>query len=211
VAHSFEQSNMKAMMIDINLLLTWGATYKKVQRDEIIFFEGGYSNFYYQLVCGKVRWVSINEEGKEFIQMMVEEGESFGELPLFDDGTYAATAIANEHCVIIRLHKASFLQLISDNVDIHLAFTRLFTQRLRFKFLLIKELANNSPEHRITTLLNYFKQSNRYTCPKSNRITLTRQQIADMIGLRVETVIRVMRQMHDSGRVFIEKGKVYCS
>ena len=34
-------------MIDIDLLLTWGATYKQVQRDEIIFHEGGYGNFYY--------------------------------------------------------------------------------------------------------------------------------------------------------------------
>jgi CRP-like cAMP-binding protein len=210
VAYSFDYSKFMTMMIDVDLLLTWGATYKKVQRDEIIFMEGGNSNFYYQLISGSVRWVSIDEDGKEFIQMMVEEGESFGELPLFDDGQYAATAIADEYSLVLRLHKTSFLHLIKDNAAIHFAFTRLFTQRLRFKFLLIKELANYSPEHRITTLLNYFKQSHKYTCPTSNRITLTRQQIADMIGLRVETVIRVMRQMHHSGQVIIAKGKVYC-
>jgi hypothetical protein len=42
-------------MIDIDLLLTWGATYKKVQQDEIIFHEGGCANFYYQVVS--VRYV----------------------------------------------------------------------------------------------------------------------------------------------------------
>lgn len=198
-------------MIDIDLLLSWGATYKKVQRNDIIFFEGSHANFYYQLVSGKVRWVSINEEGKEFIQMMVEEGESFGELPLFDDAPYAATAIADENCVIIRLHNSSFLQLIHDNADIHFAFTRLFSQRLRFKFLTIKVLATLNPEQRISALLNYFKQHQRHTCPKCNRINLTRQQIADMTGLRVETVIRSMRHLHDKGLLTIEKGKVYCS
>jgi len=197
-------------MIDIDLLLTWGATYKKVKRDEIIFFEGGHANFYYQLVSGKVRWVSINEEGKEFIQMMVEKGESFGELPLFDDEPYAATAIADEDSTVIRLHKTSFLQLLHENQDIHFAFTRLMAQRMRFKFLTLKVLACYNPEHRISALLQYFKTNNRHTCPKCNRVQLTRQQIADMTGLRVETVIRAIRHLHTKGKLVIEKGKVYC-
>jgi CRP/FNR family transcriptional regulator, cyclic AMP receptor protein len=198
------------MMIDIDLLLSWGASYKKVQRDQIIYFEGVNANFYYQVVSGRVRWVSINEEGKEFIQMIVEAGESFGELPLFDDSPYAATAIADEDSVLIRLHKNSFHQIIREQPDIHLAFTRLLSQRLRFKFMLLKELAYYSPEHTITTLLNYFKNTNRHTCGDCNRLTLTRQQIADMTGLRVETVIRAMRNLHEKGQVYIEKGKVYC-
>ncbi|MBO9198771.1 MULTISPECIES: Crp/Fnr family transcriptional regulator [Niastella] len=198
------------MMIDIDLLLTWGATYKQVQRDEIIFHEGGCGNFYYQVVKGRVRWVSINEESREFIQLMVDKGECFGELPLFDDGPYAATAIADEDSVIIRLHKSNFLHLLKDNVEIHFSFTRLLAERMRFKFMTIRELAYYNPEHRISTLLNYFKKNNKHTCPDCKQIKLTRQQIADMTGLRVETVIRAMRNLHDKGELLIEKGKVYC-
>lgn len=198
------------MMIDIDLLLTWGATYKQVQRDEIIFHEGGCGNFYYQVVSGRVRWVSINEESREFIQFMIDKGESFGELPLFDDAPYAATAIADEDCVLMRLHKSNFLQLLKDNPEIHFAFTRLLSERMRFKFLTIREMAYYNPEHRVSTLLGYFKKNNKHTCPKCKQIRLTRQQIADMTGLRVETVIRAMRHLHDKGALLIEKGKVYC-
>ena len=42
-----------------------------------------------------------------------------------------------------------------------------------------------------------------------NQLKLTRQQIADMTGLRVETVIRAMRNMHEKGELTIEKGKVF--
>jgi CRP/FNR family transcriptional regulator, cyclic AMP receptor protein len=209
VAISFDTVNKTRMMIDIDLLLTWGATYRKVQRDEIIFHEGANANFYYQVVSGAVRWVSINEEGREFIQLMVEKGESFGELPLFDDGQYAATAIAEDDTVIIRLHKSNFLQLLKDNPDIHFAFTRLLAERMRFKFLTIRELAYYNPEHRISTLLNYFKKNQKHTCPDCKQVKLTRQQIADMTGLRVETVIRAMRHLHDKGELVIDKGKVY--
>jgi CRP/FNR family transcriptional regulator, cyclic AMP receptor protein len=197
------------MMIDINTLLAWGAAFKKVSAGEIIFKEATTAKFYYQLVSGCVRWVNINDEGKEFLQIIIDPGESFGELPLFDDGPFAATAIANEDSVIIRLHRPIFHQLINENPQIHFAFSKLLTQRLRFKLFILKEMANNNPEHSISTLLGYFKQTQKNICPKCSRINLTRQQIADMTGLRVETVIRTIKNLQSKGQLVIEKGKVY--
>ena len=198
------------MMLNIDTLVAWGANYKKVPAGGIIFQEGIHCSFYYQLVSGKVRWVNINDDGKEFIQTIIEPGECFGELPLFDDEPFAATAIADEDSVIIRLHRSVFHQLLKETPELHFAFTKLLTQRLRFKFLILKELANHNPENSISTLFNYFKQSQKNICTKCNRIKLTRQQIADMTGLRVETVIRTIKNLQRKGQLMITKGKVYC-
>jgi CRP/FNR family cyclic AMP-dependent transcriptional regulator len=192
------------MTIDINTLLAWGGTYKKVAAGDIIFKEGNICSFYHQLVSGNVRWVNINDNGKEILQIMIEPGECFGELPLFDDGVFAATTIANEDSVIIRLNKVTFHRLIKQNPEIHFTFGRLMAQRLRFKFMIVRELANHNPEHSISSLFTYFKDTQKNICSDCNRIKLTRQQIADMTGLRVETVIRAIRNMHRKG------GKVYC-
>ena len=197
-------------MIDIDMLLAWGASYKKVDAGDTIFREGTDGHFYHQLVSGSVRWININDEGGEFIQNLIEPGESFGEFPLFDQSQYAATAVADKPSVVIRLLKSSFLQLLKENPDIHLRFTRLFVERLRFKFMILKELACFGPEHRITALFGYFKESRRNICPSCNQVKLTRQQIADMTGLRVETVIRSIRSLQEKGALSIEKGKVYC-
>ena len=198
------------MMLNIDTLVAWGANYKKVPAGGIIFQEGIHCSFYYQLVSGKVRWVNINDDGKEFIQTIIEPGECFGELPLFDDEPFAATAIADEDSVIIRLHRSVFHQLLKETPELHFGFTKLLTQRLRFKFLILKELANHNPENSISTLFNYFKQSQKNICTKCNRIKLTRQQIADMTGLRVETVIRTIKNLQRKGQLMITKGKVYC-
>ena len=198
------------MMLNIDTLVAWGANYKKVPAGGVIFQEGIHCSFYYQLVSGKVRWVNINDDGKEFIQTIIEPGECFGELPLFDDEPFAATAIADEDSVIIRLHRSVFHQLLKETPELHFAFTKLLTQRLRFKFLILKELANHNPENSISTLFNYFKQSQKNICTKCNRIKLTRQQIADMTGLRVETVIRTIKNLQRKGQLMITKGKVYC-
>lgn len=196
-------------MIDIDTLLAWGATYKKVGAGETIFREGTFGSFYYQLVSGKLRWVNINEEGKEFIQAIVDPGECFGELPLFDGMPYAATTIAEEDAVVIRLHQSTFHQLLKENPDIHFAFSKLLTQMLRFKFMVLKEIACHDPEQRIAALLNYFRETHKNICSKCNQLQLTRQQIADMTGLRVETVIRAMRHLQEKGELVINKGKVY--
>jgi CRP-like cAMP-binding protein len=197
-------------MIDLDLLLSWGATYKKLNTGEIIFQESSACQFYYQLVTGTVKWYNVDEEGKEFIQTIIEKGECFGEIPLFDGGTYAATAIAEEPTMLIRLSKSSFLQLLKENPTIHFSFTKLLAKRVRFKFLLLKSLALQAPEARIATLLNYLKKENKNFCSDCHQLNLTRQQIADMTGLRVETVIRTIRSMHEKGILIIEKGKVYC-
>lgn len=197
-------------MIDIDLLLACGAAFKKVAKGDVIFTESTICCFYCQLVSGRVRWMNMNNEGKEFIQIIIEPGECFGEIPLFDDEPYAATAIADEDSVVIRLHKPVFNQLIKENQDIHFKFTRLLAQRVRFKFMLLRSFASHDPEYRISALLNYLKKENKNFCTGCNQLKLTRQQIADMTGLRVETVIRSMRHMHEKGELLIDKGKVYC-
>lgn len=198
------------MMIDADLLLDWGATYKKLAAGEIIFQEGSNCSFYFQLISGSVRWVNVTEDGREILQVMVNPGESFGELPLFDDECYAATAIANEDSVVLRLNKYSFHKLLTEYPKIHHSFSRLLAERIRFKFLMIKMLSCHDPEQSISVLLNYFKNNRKNICSDCNRIKLTRQQIADMTGLRVETVIRTIRNLHQKGELLVDKGKVYC-
>ena len=198
------------MIIRVETLLAWGATYKKVSANEMVFREGTEGYFYHQLITGSVTLLNVNDEGGEFIQNMVEPGDSFGEFPIFDDRPYAVSALANKDSVIIRIQKSTFHHMLKEYPDIHFSFTRLFTERLRFKFLLLKEISCFGPEHRISTLFNYFKEAKKNICHKCNRVQLTRQQIADMTGLRVETVIRSIRHLQDKGTLTIDKGKIYC-
>jgi len=197
-------------MIDINLLLAWGATYKKISSGETIFHEGQVCTYYFQLISGNVRWINMDAEGRECIHSIIEPGESFGEFPLFDDGPYAASAIAETDCILIRLYKPTFINLLKENTNLLFDFTRLLTKRLRFRYSVIQSFACHNPETRIINLINHLKAENKNFCKECNQLKLTRQQIAFMTGMRVETVIRTMRIMHEKGELVISKGKVYC-
>lgn len=197
-------------MISTDLLLARGAVCKKIRIHEAVFMEGDPCSYYYQLVKGALKLINIDHEGRECVHAVIEAGESFGEFPLFDDAPYAASAIAETDCEVIRLHKPLFLEMLRENPGILFNFTRLLSKRLRFKYSLIKSMSSNSPETRIINLINYLKSENKNFCPDCNQLKLTRRQIAGMTGLRVETVIRTIRQMHNKGELVISRGKVYC-
>ena len=195
--------------IDVDLLLAWGATFHTYHKGHVLFCGGDMAHFYYQVFEGKIKMSNTNDEGKEFIQGIFEHGESFGEPPLFDDGPYPASAVADEHCTVIRLRKENFLNLLKDNFEIHFCFTQILAKRLRYKSLMSKEISSYGPLHRVTTLLKEYKKGRGMPEKEMSKIELTRQQIADMTGLRVETVIRTIRHMQNSGELKIEKGKVF--
>lgn len=197
------------MIINTDLLLAYGASVKEVAKGELIYQEGEVALFYFQLVKGRVKWMNIDEEGREFIQDIVEAGESFGEGILFEGDVYDATAVAEEPSTFIRLKLPAFQQLLDDHPDIHFAFTRLLSRRLHFKLLLVKILTNCNPEYRLITLLNYLILHKKNVCFTCNKLLLTRKQLAGMVGLRIETVIRTIKQLEQKELLSINKGKVY--
>lgn len=195
------------MIIHTDLLREWGAICLTAEKGRVIFTEGEEAHFYYQIESGEVRMVNTGANGKEFIQGIFGSGESFGEPPLFTGGEYPAAAVADSDSKILRLPKPTFIRLLKENPDIHFAFTSLLAKRLRQKSILSREMTCSEPAVLIRGVLK------RYTVPEllhgRLRVTLTRQQIADMTGLRVETVIRTIRTMYKKGDLLVNKGKVY--
>jgi CRP/FNR family cyclic AMP-dependent transcriptional regulator len=196
-------------MLDKSIYNRYGATIKQYGLGEIVFEEGSDCTHYHELLAGKIRWTNIHEDGREFIHNIILEGESFGELPIFDGLPYAASAICHGPCEVLRIPKNQFIKCLKENHDLHLRFTTLFASRLRFKFLLSQEMAQFDPEHRICSILNYLRENTESVCQQCFVVKLTRQEIANMTGLRVETVIRTLKNMATQKKVCIIKGKVY--
>ena len=196
-------------MFHQDLLIAWGGTFRKFQKNQTIFYEGGNAMFYYEVFEGSVKMLNINEDGKEFIQGIFNRGESFGEPVLLIDEPYPASAVANEDCVLIRITSQNFIHLLKEYPDIHLRFTQVLAKRLHNKSVMSKEISSHGPEHRINALLQMLKKNINPVNPEKAKVDFSRQQIADMTGLRVETIIRCIKKMQVKGVLNIEKGKVY--
>ncbi len=205
-------------MLAQELLFDKGAVVKKFKSGDYIFREGERCLFYHQLMEGEVRVISETEEGKEFLHEIIFPGNCFGELPLFDHEPYAISAVAETKSEVIILSRDKFNSLLTEDKELYPLFTNFFTKRIRFEICRLKEIASIDPKYRISSLLNYFNEERNVCvggnntgiiCSVCSKVKLTRQQIADMTGLRVETVIRTLKKMEEEGEVRILKGKVY--
>lgn len=196
-------------MIDVKVLEKYGARRLELKKDEFIFYEGDEALHYFQVLSGSVKMVTNSSQGQEFIQGIFGANTSFGEPPLFSGFNYPSGAVALEPSVLMRLPKERFFQLLKENFDIHLKLDQVLCQRLKYKSLVLSEISFSDPEHRIMTLLNYLKkEGSSSTKSDKYQVPFTRQQIADMTGLRVETVIRAVKKLEDDGKLKIVGHKI---
>jgi len=206
---------MHSPMISLDKLSEYGARKFQLEKDEILFNEDSEALYYFQLLKGAVKMVTTSADGQEFIQGVFKPGDSFGEPPLFCDFPYPSTAIAIENAELMRLPKQNFLNLLKENFEIHLMFDRVLCNRLKYKSMVLADISFHDPEQRIGNLLKYIKDTSAGTVDsvevsrkKSFVVPFTRQQLADMSGLRVETVIRTVKKMQKKGKLEIVDRKI---
>ncbi len=196
-------------MIDENLLLEYGAKRVGFSRGDQLFREGESAINFYQVASGEIKMNNYNEDGKEFIQGIFGIGQSFGEPPLLANVKYPANAEALSDAEVFQLSKKQFLELLSSNPNVHLKITQTLAKRLYYKAIMVSEISSQEPEHRILRIIDYLKQMDKVEGQFNYRLDLTRQQLADLTGLRVETVIRATKSLEKKGELQIKKRKVY--
>jgi len=195
-------------MIKVDLLLSCGATLRKVEKNEMIFEAGQFPSYYYQVVEGKVKMNNYSDDGKEFIQDIFTAGRSFGEPPLFINERYPANAIAITKGVVVQITKTLFYEMLRNDPEISIEINRSLARRLFYKSIMAPELSSQSPEKRLLKLLHYLKEQQN-DINKAFMVELSRQQLADLTGLRVETVIRTIKQLEKQKELTIVEGKIY--
>ena len=197
-------------MINIELLEKYGAFRRPYKKLEVIFEKNHLATHYYQIISGAVKMNNFNDEGREFIQGIFYEHQSFGEPPLFLERTYPANAEATEDSELICISKENFLKLMFENPSVSIKIIEILAQRLHYKSVMAAEISTHDAEHRLLQLFDY---SSTYFNFKSTKhgfhIDLTRQQMGDLTGLRVETVIRTIKILEKKGALKIVNRKVY--
>lgn len=203
-------------MIDKSRILAYSGELITLKKNEILFREGNKAIYYFQLEQGALKMVTNSTDGREFIQGIFSSGDSFGEPPLFSNFSYPSTAIALEDSRVIRLPKDNFFNLLQENFDIHLKLNEVLCNRLRYKSMILSDISFHDPEHRIMSLLKHLKggtvsgDATRRVIRTARPyvVPFTRQQLADMSGLRVETVIRAVKKMQEKGKLEIIGRKI---
>jgi CRP-like cAMP-binding protein len=199
----------KKRLVPSSLLQDYKAKLITIQKDQMLFEEGRQALDFFQVEEGQVKMFVLNPDGQEFTQGIFAAGESFGEPPLLGDFPYPSSAMAITAGKVWRLAKSEFIQLLKDNFELHIRLDQVLCKRLQYKSMILTEVSSYEPEHRLMTVIKYFKSKvAKQPVREKVLIPFTRQQLADMTGLRVETVIRAVKKMEKEGKLTLEGHKI---
>lgn len=197
-------------MISESTLKKFKATSVLLKKGDILFQQGDVVSFFYIVKSGKIKMSNFSEDGKEFIQGYFTQTQSFGEPPFFSNVPYPASAMAVEKSEVWKIHREDFLRLLKSNFDVQLELLKVLSSRLIYKSTMLSELAIEEAEHRLVTLIHYLLEQNPNSKKDSFKLSFTRQQLADMTGLRVETVIRSIKSLEQKKMLKIDQdGKIF--
>ena len=90
------------------------ATEKFYPKGEYVFREGESADFAYILTSGTLEIVKTGIDGDVVLAVLEDANTLFGEMALMDGAPRMATLYAVEDCVLARLSRESFMQLLRD-------------------------------------------------------------------------------------------------
>lgn len=197
------------MVISEDILFEHGALVRSYSENEFIFSEGSSAKNYLQIQDGTIKISNTFDDGKEFVQELPFKGHCFGESYLHTNEPFGINAIALTSCSVISLKKSFYFNMIEKRPEIMLDVNRYKAEHLHFRYLVSSFLAIRDPLIKVQRLLAYLKNYLGYTGQESFQLPYTRYQLASLTGLRVETIIRVIKKMQTLQMLKIEHGKIY--
>jgi len=128
---------------------------------------------------------------------------------LFIDKKYPVNAITFGECDVLKLPKENFEKLLDENPNISRDINKFLSERLYHKYIMLENNSSLKPDVRIKGALDYYKSYTQKLAPFSYEIPLTRQQLASLTALRVETVIRTVKKLEKEGVLKIINRKIF--
>ncbi len=169
-------------------------------RHETIFNQGDEAKYSYKLVSGAVRHSKFLVNGRRQIADFSLPGEYFG---FQNDSEHTLTAEALSDVVVVRYPRSHVERLGEEMADVR----RELMSNLRRELMMAQEhlvmLGRQSAKERVASFI--VALANRVDAGNGDTITLPmgRQDIADYLGLTIETVCRAISDLKQCGVISV--------
>jgi CRP-like cAMP-binding protein len=161
-------------------------------RNTTIFNEGDDAGYTYKIVSGAVRLCKHTSNGRRQIADFLLAGEYFGFLQL---GTYSFTAEAVSDVVAIAYPQRQIEQLSNTMPSMSRRLLSLLSQRLLGMQDHLVMLGRQTAKERVASFLLLLAERSEAEESEAFEVPMSRQDIADYLGLTIETVCRALSDL----------------
>jgi len=175
---------------------------KRLTANEFVFFEGDNPDWFYILAQGQIKVIKQSSAGKDFIIAFFGPGEIFGEVAVFENHPYPASAQAVEDSQALGIRRDAFIKFLTQRPEVALRIINVLGSRLRMASGRLRDLAGERVEQRIARILLML------SAKLGNSLPFTRQDIADMSGTTTESAIRFLSSLNERKITRSSRGKI---
>jgi len=174
----------------------------RFQRGETIFGEGDELRPSYKVISGAVRLSRITEDGRRQIVEFRTAGDFIG----FEwDGEYALSAEAVRDVVAVRYIRARVDRLIEERSDVRESLVALIREELRSAHEHLITLGCQVAKERVANFLLQLARKAKVNDGGTLEVELGRQDMADYLGLTLETISRTLSEFKRIGAIGLPK------
>ena len=169
---------------------------RRLAKGEELFTEGSHAEYFYKVVTGTVRTCKLLSDGRRQIEAFHLVGDLFG---LESGHTHRFTAEAVDDVEVLAFRRSQLTHLVHDNRDFGdelMAATLASLDRAHDHMVL---LGRKTAQEKIASFL--LEMARRLAKADHFDLPMPRADIADHLGLTIETVSRTLTQLGRAGLI----------
>ena len=162
---------------------------RSLQKRECLFREGSPGQAVFLLRTGAIQLHKVTPDGNEVVIKIVQPGETFAEVVLFEQERYPVTAVALASSELIVFPRADLLRLL-DTPAFRNDFIRMLMRKQRYLAERIVQITSHDVEQRLMGFLN-----EQYGTAPVVTLNVSKKDVAGAIGTTPETLSRLIRRL----------------
>lgn len=168
---------------------------------ELLFLEETQASGFFVLAKGSIMVYRSSADGRRQILHIFEiAGDICGEVPVFEGGSYPASAEMSQPGRVLYVSRSDFLALTRRYPDVLLQMLALLSKRLRRFVELIDDLSLKSV---VSRMARYFQEQSGEGGQGMIRLDISKGMLASRLGTIPETVSRTLQKLQRSGVISV--------
>lgn len=173
---------------------------KEYNKGEILFEADVPAHGFFSPIEGRVKIFRTSPSGKEQILHVFGPGEAFGEVPVFEGGTFPAHGQAIDKCRTLFFPRRDFENMIKADSDLAMKMMAMLSQKLRILVNKIDDLSLKEAPSRVASYLLLLRSTQD---SDTFKLDLPKGQIAFYLGTIQETLSRIFKKFTEQGIIEI--------
>lgn len=178
------------------------------KRGNIIYHEGNRINGYYCVNSGIVKMYKTGIDGKEQIIRFAKEGDIIGYRSVLSKELACTTAKVIEDAVLCFIPADSLFTLIKTNSAFAMNLMQLTCKELGEANNFITDIAQKTVRERLAEILLLLKDRFDLDEEQVLKISLTREELANLVGTATESVIRLLSEFKSDELIELQGRKI---